>query len=122
MAREGMHICYTGEEAMTARLLELEKDGFYEAWNVLRDKYVTDPETAAETGALFRQLDQHMNGVIVEQCHVIHARLTRVLPHLADVITLLCFPEWMPTPKFLPDDGRAETWVYPGPWRKEREE
>jgi hypothetical protein len=50
MAREGMHICYTGEEAMTARLLELEKDGFYEAWNVLRDKYVTDSETAAETG------------------------------------------------------------------------
>ena len=49
----------------------------------------------------------------VELLHVIHTRLVRCLPHLADVIALCIWPEYMPLPDWVAVGGEPRPALYP---------
>ena len=50
----------------------------------------------------------------------VHARLCRILPHLADVITLACWPETIDMPDGLDAHGRPKRATAPLPCQERR--
>ena len=113
MAREGQTIAYTAEETLAVHLWQLERDEFYTAWTALSDRLRDDPEA----GAHLQKLDAALGSVTMEYSHVLHARLCRVLPHLADVVTLLCFPEFVGFPNWVEQRGTPLPWINGGTQR-----
>ena len=95
---------------MAARTRSVLRDQFYAAWTALSDRFRDDPEV----GEHLRTLDAALGGVTMESTHVIHARLCRVLPHLADVLTLLCFPEFIGFPNWVEQRGTPLPWINSG--------
>ena len=110
MSKDGRWTIYTGEEAAALKLWQLEREEWHEAHDRLAERLKCEPEMMEHLDTL----ETRLNGAHVEFAHVIHARLVRVLPHLADVITYLLFTEWMPMPEFITDErGLPDTLTYP---------
>ncbi len=110
MPRDGQYICFTGEEAAAVHQWDLERGEFFTTWEALHQLVKDSPEAVTH----LTRLEVLLNAVTVEACHVIHARLCRLIPHLADVAALACFPEFMPTPEFLEQRGTPLPWVLAG--------
>ncbi len=117
MPRDGQFIALTGEEAAAIHMWDLERDEFHVALEWVRGNL----EETAESAARLNFLEVRFNAAAVEMSHVIHARLCRMMPHLADVIALACFPEFMPTPEFLEQRGTPLPWVLAGTRRVAKE-
>ena len=109
MSKEGQFISYTGPEAAALRGWDLERDVFFEHIQALQDRLADD----ADAQGHLRKLEELLNAVTVEWTHVLGARLVRVLPHLADVIALLLWPEFMPAPPWVDEGGYPPAAVYP---------
>ena len=86
MPREGQTISYTGEEALAVQFWQRERDSFNDAWETLSRRM---GESDEEGRRLLAALDVALGDVCMELMHVLHARLVRVFPHLADVIGYL---------------------------------
>ena len=110
MPRGGQMISYTGEEALAVTLSQNTKDEYYEHWVALFERFKDDEEVKRRLTVM----EPLIGAINVQWTHVLHARLTRVLPHLADVITYLCFPEFMPAPGWVEQRGLALPWVNAG--------
>lgn len=104
MAREGSLLAYSAEEARAMSEEYEEREAFNRALKAL-DDLVSDRAAARPTIAA---LELHAGAIAVITVQVLHARLVRVLPHLADVLTFLCFSEGMETPEFLDVTGRPK--------------
>lgn len=59
------------------------------------------------------ELDAAITEREAELLHVIHTRLVRCLPHLADVIALCVWPEYMPLPDWVAVGGEPRPALYP---------
>ena len=119
MAHEGTFVHYSGQEAAAYRAFQLEQDEWWEVYDTIRQaidrpnvqQMLDDPE--AITTALGQLADRH-NAVVYEYPHLLHARLCRVMPHLADVFAFLFWPEHMPTPEWLDERGMPQAFGQPG--------
>ena len=120
MAKEGQSVNYTGEEAIAYQAFRLEQDEWFEGYRAVRDRIeqpdiwqmIDDPDDFKE---LLSRLESRHNTVVYEYPHVLHARLCRVMPHLADIFTFLFWPEFFPTPEWVDDCGRPPLWGMPQP-------
>ena len=108
MSGDGVTVVYTAEEAEALQSVHEARDAFEAA--ISRIKHLHD-------GDLFHGSTQHqalldvelaMGDIVVAEQHLLHARLTRVLPHLADVLTFLIHTDAMPTPAGLDEAGRPK--------------
>jgi hypothetical protein len=119
MAHEGTFVHYSGEEALAYRAFQLEQDEWLELHDTIR-RAVERPDVqqmfddpAAISRDLSRLADRH-NAVVYEYPHLLHARLCRVMPHLADIFTFLFWPEFMPTPEWVDERGMPPSFGQPG--------
>lgn len=110
MSREGQTLVYSGEEALAVRMWQQERDEFYASWTALSDRFRDDPEVCAH----LQKMDVALGDVTTEYTHVLHARLVRVLPHLADVLTYLLWPEFIPFPDWVEQRGTPLPWLNSG--------
>lgn len=105
MAHEGTWTAYTAAEAEAMEQLA-------EAYHRLTCCFQALEAAGADHKLLVKFDDAagHLHDV---ERNVIHARLTRVLPHLADVIANACFPEFGTSPEWLPATALPHPVVFP---------
>lgn len=118
MPRDGQTISYTGEEALAVTLWQNTKDEYYEQWTALFEQFKDDAAVKDRLNAM----EPMIGDIVVQWTHVLHARLTRVLPHLADIVTYLCFQEFMGMPGWVEQRGLPLPWVNAGRQRMVGEE
>lgn len=104
MARDGSAIAYTAEEARALADYFEARDDFYEAWEKLNVWLSGIDRDRA--WPILSALDANFGAYEIMVQSLIHARLCRILPQLADVLTLACWPDLMPTPEFLDPTGK----------------
>ncbi len=107
MPREGQTISYSGEEALAVALWSNAKNEYYEHWTTLFERFKDDSEVKDGLNAMEPMIGE----IVVQWSHVLHARLCRVMPHLADVVTYLCFQEFMGIPDWVEQRGLPLPWV-----------
>ncbi len=120
MAKEGQYVNYTGEEALAQRAFDLEYDDWWEFYHIVCAvlerpdvrQMIDDYDTVE---AALKTLRERTNALIYEYPHLLHARLCRVFPHLADIFTFLIWPEFMPTPSWVDERGMPLVWAQPQP-------
>jgi hypothetical protein len=119
MSHEGQFVSYTGEEALAHRAFQLEADEWWETYDAIR-KAIERPDVQqmlddpAAIRTALEQLEARHNAVVYEYPQLLHARLCRVMPHLADVFAFLFWPEFCPTPEWLDEHGLPQAFGQPG--------
>lgn len=107
MSNEGITTAFSGEEALALHMHQLELDKFYGLLAAAEDRVKDD----AEASEHLRLLNGMACAVSNEWANVIHARLVRVFPHLADVLTYLVYSEAMPFPDWINQRGQPLAWT-----------
>lgn len=105
MSQEGHWVAYTAYEADAMERLELN-------WSML-SACGRDLRDAGAPADLVRHMDDAAGDVLDAERGAIHARLVRVLPHLADVIANACWPEHGTTPEWLTEEGMINPIIHP---------
>ena len=109
MAADGKRLAHTAEEARAERELA---DVWERLDTLIAQLRAHVPEQAQD---LVHDLDAAAGDLYGATLEVTHARLCRILPQLADVLALACWPELVGLPDFLAPDGRPLPVTQPPP-------
>jgi len=115
MAREATILAYTAEEARALYELDEAYNALYDAFHALQDRLHARyaPAERDEWWPLLSTVDVNVGAVMILTQAAIHARLCRILPHLADIAALVCYPEIMHTPDHLAETGAPHPFTHP---------
>ena len=105
MARDGQTIAYSAAAAAAIQAINDDRNAFHDALDRLGALLDEDLLHGATRHEAILAIELTMGQVVLAERELLHARLCRVFPHLADVITYIVHSESMSTPQFLSDTG-----------------
>ncbi len=105
MAREGQTIAYSAAEAAAIQAVSDDRNAFHNALDQLGTLLDDDLLHGTTRHRAILEIELTMGQVVLAERELRHARLCRVWPALADVLTFIVHSEPMSTPQFLADTG-----------------
>ena len=108
MSASDLTTFYTAEEAEAQHAVHEARDAFEAAITRVKELHDKDLFHGSAQHQALLDVELTMSDVVVAEVQLLHRRLVRVFPHLADVLAFLLYTDEMPIPAGLDKAGRPK--------------